>query len=427
MAKSLLSRRSVLLAGLETTYGVNPGLVADDALLVNEPSWSPDISTLERNFDRDDLSQLAHQSGRKMAQITFSTELKGSGRQNSGQAGDVPRLGRLLRACGFAETLRASPEVVSPWRVGLTGHTATPASFSVDSTGVATLDTMMSYLIEVTDDSSGAEKIKIVPDDTARESEQTGVSFDTGFAVPLGSSGGAVTPTHSGLTVGQKWLVWVLPTGVSYTPISETFESVSLELYKDGKKHELTGSFGTFEISAETDGFPSLSFTFTGVYHRPVDASIGEPLAPSSPMKPNYETTRPAAFELARIRVDDVYAPVINSFSFDLGVTVTPRPDANASNGLGGFRITDRQASGGIDPEARLTADHDFWQRMEDARQMPLQIKNGTVRGNTTWILAPGAQYTGLSYSDRDGIMTHDAGLRFPRVEGNDEVTLLFQ
>jgi hypothetical protein len=34
-------------------------------------------------------------------------------------------------------------------------------------------------------------------------------------------------------------------------------------------------------------------------------------------------------------------------------------------------------------------------------------------------------QYTGLTYQDRNGIRTYDAQLRFSRVLGNDEMTIV--
>ena len=84
-----------------------------------------------------------------------------------------------------------------------------------------------------------------------------------------------------------------------------------------------------------------------------------------------------------------------------------------------------RDPEGGIDPEAELVANHDFWGKMGRAERMSLQMRVGTEPGNTVWFLAPSVQYTGLTYQDRNGIRTYDAQLKFSRVLGNDEFAIL--
>jgi hypothetical protein len=57
---------------------------------------------------------------------------------------------------------------------------------------------------------------------------------------------------------------------------------------------------------------------------------------------------------------------------------------------------------------------------------MPFQMRVGYNPGNTVWVLAPGVQYTGLTYQDRQGILAYDAGLKFPAYNNNDEVCFYF-
>jgi len=47
------------------------------------------------------------------------------------------------------------------------------------------------------------------------------------------------------------------------------------------------------------------------------------------------------------------------------------------------------------------------------------------VAGNRIWMIAPGVQYSGLTYRDRSGIRAYDAGLKFTRQTGNDEIMFL--
>ena len=96
----------------------------------------------------------------------------------------------------------------------------------------------------------------------------------------------------------------------------------------------------------------------------------------------------------------------------------------SSNEGYVGTRIVSRAPEGGIDPEAELVANHDFWGKMGRAERMSLQMRVGTEAGNTVWFLAPSVQYTGLTYQDRNGIRTYDAQLKFSRVLGNDEFAI---
>ena len=57
---------------------------------------------------------------------------------------------------------------------------------------------------------------------------------------------------------------------------------------------------------------------------------------------------------------------------------------------------------------------------------MPFQMRVGTVPGNTVWMLAPVTQYTGLTYRDRTGLRTYDAGLKVAQYAGDDETIFAF-
>ena len=97
------------------------------------------------------------------------------------------------------------------------------------------------------------------------------------------------------------------------------------------------------------------------------------------------------------------------------------RPDVSASDGYIGTRIVSRKPEGGINPEADLVANNDFWGQLSAAEEMPLQLRIGHLAGNTVWLLFPNTQYSGLTYTDRNGILAYDAGVRFARSLGNDE------
>jgi hypothetical protein len=238
----------------------------------------------------------------------------------------------------------------------------------------------------------------------------------SGTAIELGTTGIEITPEWTGsLAVGTRWTVWALPKGLRLDPVSDGFESLTLVLNMDGVEHKMLGSLGTFSITAEAGNYARIEWEFQGTFVDPIDKPL--PIA-------NYEKSLPSQVELARLRVDQDYV-IVNAFNYTQANDIQVRPDVSSKEGYVGTRIVSRAPEGGIDPEAELVASHDFWGKMGQAERMTFQMRCGTEPGNTVWFLSPSVQYTGLTYQDRNGIRTYDAQLRFSRVLGNDEMTIV--
>jgi len=408
----LLTRRAVVQAKVETVYGQTESVGVDDGVLVAEPTYTIEPNVLERTFVRDSLSQTPHIIGRKLAQMEFQTEFRGNGKQHSGNALDAPIISRLFRACGYAMTEEAAPWVKGVFEID--DH-ANRVKWTADVQNADNED-VICYFIEVTTGgASGVAEITITSDTQGEGSAAQAIS--DGVDINVGTHGLVLTPEFTGdLQIGQKWVVWLMPVGLRLDPISDNFESVTLVMYKDGVKHVMPGAFGTFEITATAGEFATINWTFTGIWQPPVDETM-----PS----PNYERTLPPQVELARLRVGGFYA-IVEQFTFDQGNDIQVRPDVSSKEGYIGTRIVSRAPEGGINPEADLVANNDFWSQFARADRMPFQMRVGHQKGNTAWIIAPGVQYTGLTYADRNGILSYDAGLRFPAYDTNDEVCFFF-
>ena len=97
----MLTRKTVILLELESTYGTDPvPVAADDGIYAADVEIEPTGEVLERDYYRDTLSKAAPVIGMKEAQLTFKTEIKGSG-----AAGTAPKIGKLLQGCGMSETI----------------------------------------------------------------------------------------------------------------------------------------------------------------------------------------------------------------------------------------------------------------------------------------------------------------------------------
>jgi len=272
-------------------------------------------------------------------------------------------------------------------------------------------DVICYYLTCTVGGASGTAQIAVSSDVIGEAVAAAVVTSGTPFV--LGTKGLSLTPTFTGsLVVGQKWVVWLMPSGLQLQPLSDNFLSLTLYMHKDGVLHEMPGSYGTFEITAEAGNFATVKWTFTGSY----EAAIDDP----NPA-PNFETTLPEQVQLARLWVNQFNA-IVQRFTYNQANDIQIRPDVSSSDGYNGTRITSRKPEGGIDPEADLVANNDFWGQFAAATRMPLQMRVGMDVGNTVWMIAPNTQYSGMTYQDRNGIMAYDAGLRFARSNGNDEM-----
>jgi hypothetical protein len=115
---TLLTRKRLLLAKKEVTYGTAPTLAGSDALLVSNLEVSPlEVELLDRELIRPYFGNSEKVVGQRMVSVSFDVELAGSG-----TAGTIPRWGDVLRACGFGEGISVDTSV-----------TYTPASAAIVS------------------------------------------------------------------------------------------------------------------------------------------------------------------------------------------------------------------------------------------------------------------------------------------------------
>ena len=414
-ATPLLTRRTCLLAAMESTYGTAPAFSAStDAILADNVMPSVDVRVLERSFYRNDISPLAIVAGRKLARLRFSTELRGNGLVQSGSLSDAPIITRLFRACGYAATAMASAAAGTVQEINAPTN-AVAVSWATG--GSATVTEPKTYTIEIT--TGGATTVaraKITCDDGT--AAQTNLTVTSGSSpLSLGTSGVTVQPTWTGsLVLAQRWQITVFPKGVKLLPVSTGFESIAFQISMDGTQQVFTGCFGTFRLAAEAGSYGRIEWDFMGIYNGPTDTAMPTP---------TYETALPVQFELGRLQLSE-YTPAFRAISFDQNNQIVVRDDANSANGYIGVRIASRAPQGGIDPEADLVANYDFWSMLSAASKMRLHFRVGTTAGNTVLFIAPQVQYSGLTYADRNGIRTYDAGLRFARLSGDDEAAFYF-
>ena len=410
-----------------------------DALLVEDPNVTVEVTQLDRNNVRTHIGTLPSRTARKVATATFAHEVRGPGTLLGLKA---PAVGTLLRACGYAETYIEAgtgtildDAAVAVWGPNNSDGTPDGAFTYTKTTGYSGADAELPRLITLECTTGGGTGVAVFTvsspasgaqiADTASVTMTDGATFDlTGLAVPC-----QITIDAAGITsdfaIGDTFTIQLAPPGVMYTPISTGFESITLKIFYDGIMHEINGARGTFTIEGAAADFARFNFTFTGDYEDVVDLAL--------PLAPVYESTLPPQVELAAISAAGGVAGVISglcaqSFTVDSGNDVQIRECINGADSTEGALIVGRNPTGAFNPEVELEATHPFWANLSGGARITYGLRVGSVQGNVLSFFAPYAQYRELAYNNRNEIRAYDVTLGFAVDDdaGNDEIRLMF-
>jgi len=96
-----LSRKRLLLAKIESTYGTDPTPAATDAVMVSALEVQPlQLELKDRELILGYLGNTEMVVGQRLVSVSFDVEIAGSG-----TAGTAPKWSALMQACGFSETI----------------------------------------------------------------------------------------------------------------------------------------------------------------------------------------------------------------------------------------------------------------------------------------------------------------------------------
>ncbi len=221
------------------------------------------------------------------------------------------------------------------------------------------------------------------------------------FRVPLkGASGAGVAPAHGPLLRACGLAETIVPvTSVAYDPITDQAlqESATIMLQRDGKEFTLVGAMGNVKFTiAETD-VPVMEFTFVGKYQASTDQALFAGFVFGTVNPPNPVGVTPLTW--------DGNVLCATSLEFDLGNNVQPRRCMDQPTGIHHAFVGDREAIATADPEDELVATVDWLDEMVQGTLGILTLTIGATAGNIHQLQFPNSQITGVSYSDRDGIV----------------------
>ena len=374
-----LTRRCVILAKQETTYGQDAGPDGSNGLLVEmTPEVSPEGDKIERNFVRDTLSPIGHVIGTKQVPLNLSVEAKGGGIDGTLQP---PEFEPLLMACATQKTETVNLPVDSTTGF-IVGETVTGAD-------------------------SGATGVIHWIESTALHVKSVTGTFQNGEVVSGGDS--SATATIQSAPFSQ----------IEYRPLSDPDQmaSTSVYYYKDGILHKVAGCRGTWSLDISVGQIPKFSFNLTGLYADPSDATM--------PTPQTSDLTPPVVLGIG-LNIGN-YTPVATALSVSVGNNIAQRKDARAEEGMRELIINGRNPSGSIDPEADKVANFDPWSAWKNATPAQIKATVGKDAGNKFTVVIPKALYESVKYNDREGIVTYDLPFicKLDSV-GDDEIRLIF-
>ncbi|KAA0579016.1 hypothetical protein FZ983_16970 [Azospirillum sp. B21] len=365
---ALRSRNAALLAKIETTEGADASPVAGtDAVLVENPQISFNPNTVQTNEVTGSLDGRGPITGGMTVQLTFDVLLKGSG-----VAGTAPEWGKLLKACGWAETVTSTAVPVAA--EAATAGTTTSLTLGAGASGTAQAYRGMPLLLT---GNPAAGATSFVADYTAGKVATLADQFGTA------------------LSTGTSYQV---PVNVLYKPASVSIPSLTFHFFQDGVKYIVAGCRGNATLRLTSGNVGRISFTFTGMFVSKTDAAVPAGLV--------YDATRPPVWKGGKALVNRVVSAMA-SLSVEFGNQMTNPDNPNAAEAFDSSIITARNMTGSCDPLETLIATRDSMAALRAGTQQIIHASYGQVAGNRVGLTVPAAFYTNLQPGDRNGLLTN--------------------
>ncbi|MEM7015840.1 MAG: hypothetical protein AAF512_00715 [Pseudomonadota bacterium] len=377
-----------LRAFLESSYGVHPG-VGGVAIAGNKGAVSitPSAQRIERNNIRSHGSPQKSRKTAKVFDINITVEMRGAG-ITGGQV-IAPEWDLLIRACGW--------EKRDGLRLAYDGAAGSPApSHAVINTDQS--NASVGDVYEAITNELFILQPKTSPNVPANDEN---LSMD---------SGGVTVVTNG----APKDMIVYKP----YT--TKNHESLTFEFNYDGVEFVAKGSRGAVTMGWSTSNYPTLSFTFQGLYAVPTDDPIPTGLV--------YVVTDPEPVEGVTFRLGgtDMTNIMINQFDLNPGTQTRQRPGMQPSTGIKEIKIgQQRTTSFTIDPEMELLATLDVHTPWNDDTLQVLSAQLGDVSGERMRVTLPGVVYDDTSITDDEDRKTTISGTSVGEqvlTDGDDEM-----
>ena len=368
-------RNTVALAKIESTEGTDASPVGTDAVKIENCKIQYTANLIKTNEYSGSLDTSVPIVGSVRPQITFDYWIKGNGAPGT----TAPEWGRLLKACGWTESLLASAVGVP---TAITAGTATSATLAAAFTGADQAYRGMPLLI------SGTPAAALSGISDWIQSTKVATLTDT-FGTAL---------TTSALTQ--------IPANALYTPGSSSIPSLTFYIYEDGLLYIFLGARGTVKFAMDAGGALKASFSFMAMFGSETDASNPTPTY-DAVQKPIWKNTGlgtagqvggAAAFTIGQV------AAALKSFTLDCGNQMLNPDDPNAAEAFDPAQIISRDITGTMDPYQTSIATRDLMTDFRGNTPRCLHARLGSTAGNRIMLTVPNALYTDAQPGDNGGL-----------------------
>ena len=174
----------------------------------------------------------------------------------------------------------------------------------------------------------------------------------------------------------------VADTSVTYNPVTDGHESVTIHFWIGGTRFVVKGTRGNCVMRFNAQGIPYLEFDLRGLFALPSEQSRPTTTLTAF-LKPDLVTSaRTPTFEI------DETAFVMRSFALDLGNRVEPRFLVGSESIL----ITDKAEIATCQVEAVPLSTFDPFDLANDQQTVPVELVHGTVAGRIATLAIETAQ-----------------------------------
>ena len=237
------------------------------------------------------------------------------------------------------------------------------------------------------------------------------------FNVELVGSGTAGTAPGWGVLLRGCGVaeVIVANTSVTYNPVSDGHESITLALNIDGVLFKLLGARGDCTIGVSASGIPQLEFVFTGLWTKPTD---------QAKPTPDY-----SAFQQPQV-ASQANTPILSIGGTDMVGRTFRMAFGNQVEGrflIGeeAIEIVDRAETLEVQIEHTPIASFDPYALARDAATVAVSLAHGTVAGSVATLSVPSAQMQRPGApTEAQGIVELPLSMMPLPVAGNDQWTL---
>lgn len=279
-----------------------------------------------------------------------------------------------------------------------------------------------------------ARKIRIEPmlgEDVSRELDQpymgaqptipAGLHAKVTFEVELEPFGTAGTAPGWGVLLRGCAMAQTIAAGVSvtYNPVTDAHEALSIYLWHDGVRYVLLGARGSVKFMIAAEAIPVMEFTFTGLWQVATDAALPAPTysAFKNPIVANKTNT--PVFSVA-----GASTLTMKEFTFDLGNDVQNRFLIGAAAAQ--VIIVDRAPALEMTVEAEPMSVFNPFTLARDQTTVAVVLQHGVAAGRRATLNLPRLQLQrpDSPTEDQGRVMWPLKGVPLPNT-GNDEFTLV--